>query len=1239
MKSKLTKRILAVVITAVALSVLLALSSLAAITGGYGSIDGLEDGKNYEAAEVTLNSTGDGTAIGTPFALDAATNKNLAGLYVVRETGTTDWSDTIYVYGKIADRKDIMEYSGNRINHAKDGTDKFVIGTFSSSQLHYNDYTTLGTLAENHFTTVDTKALYTAMKSGNTTTINEKFAVIKAAADKVYYRYALTTEEIIPIADVEQYTFAMKRNNGHMIIKNNTVRFDAYVMTLDGAVKSYSYLFKNKTYNGTELTYPVDFTTNEGWETPLPDDGYFVGFTIHPYAGVETIDNIAFDEEPSYQTRAQIRYIKNSYSIKIPAKENPTGITVEGTIFNGLDKNVTYSIAPYTIAGADTTQRKTFTGVEEYDLKESFADPAGIYGIAVAGSEYYNDSSAVLVYVYGKHAARSQLGNWAPNGSGKLMPTAVQGTEWIPGTWVSAAGSFATDVWGSTANYYPLTANYIASVQNTRELYALEHTWEEAQEKLYLTNSHGYSSLKTYYDKHYEAGSVSGTYGALKASSAGRAAEIRETVANGYKLRGFKYAFEPGEIISVNELLEFPMYLRSQQYCVYPGTAYAQAIFYVMDEFGNVTSHTWTSEKLITGYQKVLLDTIIDVQAIEGLPEEGWIVGVEIKPYGVVDVDSVTTFIASGGFYDSQMYYSFYFNKYVIDTVKGEKPDVTVEGAVFKGLDKNVKYVVAPYTILGADANNMHEVSGATEFDLTSVIPNPSGLYALVIPGNEYFSDSDPALMYIQGDSADRKELGTFEAGEEKPKAANTMTWEAGVFRGVHNSVHIASEAKGYTFLDDWTAEASVSPADLIAALATDDPEDDLTAQTVIAKKLANKGYRYAYNAEEVTPVTEIYSITVGSFAYNGSNSPLGLESSPKLTVYVMDANGNVSGYTWIGNKIKSQHQGWNETNLQKVDIQSIEGFPTEGWVVGMDYRPFGVVDPKDIYLIDKTTGSNFTTAFYFGKGEHYEIKEDAPTPTLSSFPVIPGGYGEISGLNELYAYEYQLYDVDTDTWSGWAPIPAGVTAFRVTKAGTYNIRAAGTDKMHPSKPAEIKVLEYNSGYEGFDSQIVTMHLPSDFVELTAEYEMDVTVKNWVSTLALDNIKTVAPKSTITIAGEDYKFVVVAEKINLDDTKAHYIDMTVSFNGESRFDRDYEAMKALAGEKYVTEVYFESTSALPFEEAEFWVFVGDDQSGNDVQLRSYNKRINKLRNVETATVIDGWVTFTNYAMTYVIIEK
>lgn len=312
MKSQLTKRILAVVITAVALSVLLALSSLAAVTGGYGSIDGLEDGKNYEAAEVTLNSTGDGTAIDTPFALDATTNKDLAGLYVVRETGTTDWSDVIYVYG--------------------------------------------------------------------------------------------ASEE------------------------------------------------------------------------------------------------------------------------------------------------------------------------------------------------------------------RSKLGNWALNGSNKLMPRAVQGTDWIPGTWVSAAGSFDTSVWGSSANYYPLTANYIANVAEARELYTLEHTWEEAKEKLYLTNSFGYSSLKTFYDKHYEAGNGSSAYGNLKASSAGRAAELRQYVADRYMLRGFKYAFEPGEIISVNELLEFPMYLRSQQYCVYPGTAYAQAIFYVMDKTGNVTTHTWTSEKLTTGYQVVLLDTIIDVQ-------------------------------------------------------------------------------------------------------------------------------------------------------------------------------------------------------------------------------------------------------------------------------------------------------------------------------------------------------------------------------------------------------------------------------------------------------------------------------------------------------------------------------------------------------------------------------------------------------------------------------------------------
>ena len=245
-----------------------------------------------------------------------------------------------------------------------------------------------------------------------------------------------------------------------------------------------------------------------------------------------------------------------------------------------------------------------------------------------------------------------------------------------------------------------------------------------------------------------------------------------------------------------------------------------------------------------------------------------------------------------------------------------------------------------------------------------------------------------------------------------------------------------------------------------------------------------------------------------------------------------------------------------------------------------------------------------------------------------------------MSGLNPKYLYECQFSTDDGATWSDWTKVEAGMTSFKVTTGCIYRVRVIDTDEYYYSEIGEVTVdtYELGDGEMPFESEIAKMHLPNDFVELKAEYEMDVTLKNWVSSLALENIKTLSPDSVITFTGEDYKFIVKASKIATDN-KVHYYDMSVSFDGESRHNTLHNLLVDMAGEDYITDVYFESSNGLPFKEAQVMIAVDLKFDGLDVHINSYNERIDRLRKVEESVVYEGWITFNSFTDTYVIVAK
>ncbi len=1545
MKTKLTNRLLMTMVIAVALSVLFAVSSLAAITGGFGVIEGLEDGKNYEAASVTINAEGTGKAIdeANAFDLDANSNKDLAGLYVVREKGETTWSDIIYVYGKYEARSAMHELydtynqdsSVNKTNVLKiapsGSNNSFVSGAISSTKGLYNKTVVnmdiagkaYGLTVETHFNWDTLKDFY------NATTPDEKLAgfnKIKDVAKSIVYRYALTNEEIVPISEANKYTFGFNKGsnlggiNG-FTYTNNTVRFEAYVMDNSGSISTYTYDFAGiKFAFNNPSTLAVDFTEDTGWSSALPDEGYLVGFAMYPYYGFDNPDNltVTINTSKNYtsdKTRTIFYYYYNDYSVDFPKAEAPTGITFEDGKFKGLDASKTYFIAPYTILGADTDKAIPVSGATEYELTST---QTGLWGIGFAGIEGYATASdaGALAYNYPKVEDRKALYEL----SGTNIATTPKTNEFIlgkitgndDGLYGSATG-FQTETGFGSANTKSLynagaaqarteflegkksyiqgytygygflpkeivpikdvkkysyqflgqmlhnsvkltyTNNtmrfdaYVMGLDGEIEIYTYLDTgktlesgttttstvdfttttgWEKplpedgylvgirlyplygmlngenvtfgsgtihASEKFrfkftigeyeidvpshetptgitfvdgtfkgldeeltYALTPYGIGGAdetkaitftgKTEYpldpttqvglwsiniagDDYYQASAPAvfdedgtmlvynkptisdkqelGAYweegdtypdgtalptkaiGKLKTNlktdyswrpehysgnggwytaewtgnvvgcdenvSAARAKafleaeddtakkEAFEKIANSVNGIYIQYAYANNEILPIADVNSFTFGLKREQGTFTYNDNVVKFVAYVMNTKGEVEEYTYIfAPKTLDGNMK---DYTVNFETTDGwetaLPTEGYYVGYRIYPY--YGFNDYTKFGATE--YPHSQRVVFQFRKtYSFDIPRFAKPEgITVdENGVVTGLDPNTLYGVAPYTFYGMDYDNMSAIwDGEYTFDLET----QKGLWAIIVRGDDvYIGDSDPFLVYNK--SPDRKDIGKKAEGKEYLDYVNLggkAAPEDGIWAEEKLSFYriytpkYTSEYSEY-LCGDLSGVNVNREVDLEKAIAENDTDKISSIRdTKIEAYQASSFMHYIYAADEIIPIQDLFELKFGIKYQNGQSK---FTATHHVKLYVMDVDGKVSEYLYVGPTYDFS-TNTSEMHTVTVDVQSIEGLPTEGWVVGFRYEPFGEID-KDTIVPRSSPAVNGAHGLYFYfYTPDYKIKEDAPKPDIKSFPVIAGGYGEISGLNPDLLHEY-IYSADQGaTWTKWedGEVPADVTAFKVTEGGIYRVRVKTTDRYYGSDYDEEEVGVYTEADgEALVSEVVKMHLPNDFVQLSAEYEMDLTVKNWVSSLALENIKTVAPDSVITLAGKDYKFVVTASKI-ATDKKVHYYNMAVSLDGESRYNTLHDKFVEMAGKEYVTDVYFESSSKLPFEEAQVMIELGAANDGADVELRSYNERIDKLRKVEEGTVYDGWVTFNNFEETYVIIKK
>jgi len=402
-------------------------------------------------------------------------------------------------------------------------------------------------------------------------------------------------------------------------------------------------------------------------------------------------------------------------------------------------------------------------------------------------------------------------------------------------------------------------------------------------------------------------------------------------------------------------------------------------------------------------------------------------------------------------------------------------------------------------------------------------------------------------------------------------------------------------------------------------------------------------GYRYQFQDAEIFPISELGTLT---FSIGFANGAAYTTSTYPGYVRLYIADGDVTYY--------DVPFAINEKTISTIDVASLWddeveadiNFTPKGYVIAMDIRYFreDQVDGLETtrhwvqeYPVLNTNGINVDTLITDG---FIGLKETVDISSVSSVPAVGTYGGELVGLNPNATYQFAEYD-ETNGLGDWITVNEGATTVKGLEKGTYAIRCYA-----PANDPNFVTTDYVLvDIDELDTQgretvkMDKMILPEDIDVATAEYVFDIEDSRWINRLALSNIVFDSPNSTIVFEAKNYKFTVAVADIDLTLEAAHYFDMKVTFDGESAYDRMYDKMAAVADEKELVKgIHFESSTPYFFEKATFDVFLGEKYDGYEVELRSFNERVNRLRNEETVTVEGGWASFSVFGGDFLVLS-
>ena len=405
---------------------------------------------------------------------------------------------------------------------------------------------------------------------------------------------------------------------------------------------------------------------------------------------------------------------------------------------------------------------------------------------------------------------------------------------------------------------------------------------------------------------------------------------------------------------------------------------------------------------------------------------------------------------------------------------------------------------------------------------------------------------------------------------------------------------------------------------------------------------ITDLAWQYQFADDEIFPLAELGTLSF-QIGFQSTGSPFANTHLGKVRLYIADGDAD---YYDVPFAIP-------EYEMSTIDVASIWEDEVE---LDSNFTPKGYVTALQIfYYTEETVGG--VTCNYTSTSNDYAVAiiggHDVTTmrsesfvglktkPEVDSIQAVPavGTYGgELIGLNPEVVYQYAEYTEGQEPTNWQYSVGK---AYINLPAGTYAIRAyaPATDTKYLTTDNVIRTIDPAPAGDQRESAKVDKLILPDEVELSdANYVFDIEESRWINRIAISNIIIEAPNATITFEAKDYKLTIAASDIDLSLEPAHYFDMMVTFDGESAYDRMYPKMKALADEKeLVCGVHFESTTPYFFEKATFELFLGEEYDGYDVELRSYNERVNRLRNEETVTVDGGWATFSTFGEDYLVL--
>ncbi|MBQ2863026.1 MAG: hypothetical protein IJE84_02520, partial [Clostridia bacterium] len=515
---------------------------------------------------------------------------------------------------------------------------------------------------------------------------------------------------------------------------------------------------------------------------------------------------------------------------------------------------------------------------------------------------------------------------------------------------------------------------------------------------------------------------------------------------------------------------------------------------YVADRNGNVTPYSTVQEQ---GYSsgKTVKGTF---QLQDFLPEEGWLVALQIYPCSDVAPAEVTEVKTTG---NSRMLLNVAQANYKVTDMEDALPPVSekpeglyLEMGVVKGFDPDKSYAWAPFSLMG---NKLAEYTalpeGTTEFSF-----DREGAVAIVYVGDGYTTaHSEPAYVALGGSANDilhvtltNGDHKTVEVGGTKYKlytiddvqyylkdsvyylvsdntaytgenAANAQpvynsTKEVPDVVALENNKENLLNVKftegkwsglvlnnslalnyGYDALVLGTTSTPI-PNSLATALNTTDAAALATARKNAAEYADNIYYSYGFKPEEIIKMSDLESFKVRASKRQGGFNLSG-KVQTKLVFKVIDPEGNLVDRVAYKNAVYD----WNGTTHTFVPADFEE---TDGYIVGIVVYPYVLTEGSYYTYASKTNGDYNIYLFTDG----YKVNR---TLEPADQPDVVFEDGKIKGLDADKTYYYGGYAI-TGKLGEWTEVTGVTEVTHGITGGLVGISVEGDGKWtSESKP------------------------------------------------------------------------------------------------------------------------------------------------------------------------------------------